>query len=221
MKFGIISDTHDLLRPEVESALAGVDVIFHAGDISSRKVLDRLQAMAPVHAVRGNADKEWAEDLPVFLDFELDGLRFYMTHKKKDLPEDLSPYDIVIVGHSHQYAEKWLTSVQKKRTLIINPGSCGPRRFYQPVTMAVLTVNEDGWTIQRMDIPSSSTSPKIDPGDIRKQIEVCVKEIQKGHGPGEIAKKYRMDPALAEQIVRLYVTHPGVTVDGIMTKMGL
>ena len=37
----------------------------------------------------------------------------------------------------------------------------------------------------------------------------------------EIAKRYGMDPALAEQIARLYVTHPGVTVDGSMGKMGL
>ena len=38
---------------------------------------------------------------------------------------------------------------------------------------------------------------------------------------GKVARKYNMDPALAEQIARLYVTHPGVTEDGIMAKMGL
>ena len=37
----------------------------------------------------------------------------------------------------------------------------------------------------------------------------------------EIARKYKLDPSLVEQIVRLYVTHPGVDVDGIMTKMGM
>ena len=36
-----------------------------------------------------------------------------------------------------------------------------------------------------------------------------------------LSEKYGMDPALTEQIVRLYLTHPGVTVEGIMTKMGL
>ena len=36
-----------------------------------------------------------------------------------------------------------------------------------------------------------------------------------------IAQKRGLDPALAEQIVRLYVTHPDVTADGIMTKLGL
>ena len=63
MKIGIISDTHDFLRPEAVSILSGVDAIFHAGDISSQGILDQLQAMAPVYAVRGNADKEWAEKL--------------------------------------------------------------------------------------------------------------------------------------------------------------
>ena len=42
MKTGIISDTHDLLRPEVISALQGCDCILHGGDISSQRVLDRL-----------------------------------------------------------------------------------------------------------------------------------------------------------------------------------
>ena len=221
MKVGVLSDTHDLLRPEVIGTLQGCDCILHAGDISSRGILDQLQSMAPVYAVRGNADKEWAEKLPSFLDFELGGLRFYMTHKKKDLPADLSRYDIVIIGHSHQYSEKWLAPVQGKRTLVFNPGSCGPRRFRQPITMAVLTVDSDGWTVKRIEIPHPSLIPRIDPGDIKAQIEICMKELQRGHSSEEIAKKYRMDPALVEQIVRLYLTHPGVTADGIMTKMGL
>ena len=68
MKAGILSDTHDLLRPEVTDALQGCDCILHAGDISSRGILDRLEQIAPVKAVRGNNDYEWAEYLPLFLD---------------------------------------------------------------------------------------------------------------------------------------------------------
>ncbi len=59
------------------------------------------------------------------------------------------------------------------------------------------------------------------PGDIHKQIEVILRDTQKGLSIESISKKHRLDPDLVEQIVRLYVTHPGVTVDGIMTKMGL
>ena len=48
-----------------------------------------------------------------------------------------------------------------------------------------------------------------------------VRDTEKGLSADSIAEKRDLDPALVEQIVRLYVTHPGVTVDGIMTKMGL
>lgn len=223
MKTGILSDTHDLLRPEVINALQGCDCILHAGDISSQKILDQLEEIAPVKAVRGNNDKEWAEHLPMFLDFELAGLHIYMTHKKKDLPGDLTSYDLVIYGHSHQYASVWQENAGKHRTLLLNPGSCGPRRFIQPITMAILTTDPDGWVVKQIQIPHTARekTPKMDSGDMHKQIEVIVKDTQKGYSVRTIAEKHGLDPALVEQIVRLYVTHPGVTTDGIMTKMGL
>ncbi len=216
MILGLISDTHNLLRPETLAALEGADAILHAGDINSQQIIDQLQTIAPVYSVRGNADKEWAEHLPPFLDFELGRLRIYMTHKKKDLPSDLSLYDLVLIGHSHQYSEAWQGS-----TLIINPGSCGPRRFHQPITLARAIVEGRDISVTRIDIAHPSHPPKIDPTDIAAQIEVVIKEVDKGRGAANISEKYGIDPALAEQIVRLYLTHPGVTVDGIMTKMGL
>ncbi len=216
MILGLISDTHNLLRPEALAALKGADAILHAGDINSQQILDQLQTIATVYAVRGNADKEWAEHLPPFLDFELGGLRIYITHKKKDLPPDLCPYDLVLIGHSHQYSE-----TRQGSTLIVNPGSCGPRRFHQPITLARAIVEDRDISVTRIDIAHPSRPPKIDPTDIAAQIEVIIKEVDKGRGAVKISEKYGMDPALVEQIVQLYLTHPGVTVDGIMTKMGL
>ena len=223
MKIGIIADTHNLLRPEVIQNLQGCDAILHAGDISSQEILDQLERIAPVKVVRGNNDKEWAEHLPLSLDFESGGLRIYMTHKKKDLPQDLTPYDLVICGHTHQYASVWQESVGNRRTLVFNPGSCGPRRFVQPITMAILQIDPDGWNVRQINIPHAARekSPKIDSGNIYRQIEVVVRDTEKGLSVESIAKKRGLDSALVEQIVRLYVTHPGVTVDGIMTKMGL
>ena len=216
MKLGILSDTHNLLRPEVLDALAGVDAILHAGDVGGRAILDRLGEIAPVYAVRGNADREWAEDLPPGLDLELGGLRICMTHKKKDLPPDLTPYDLALVGHSHQYAESMLG-----RTLLLNPGSCGPRRFRQPITLATAEVENGRIRVSRIEIAQAAPAPKIDPGDLRAQIEAVVKGIEKGRSPRQIAEQTGMDPARAEQIARLWLTHPGVTAEGIMTKMGL
>lgn len=223
MKVGIISDTHNLLRPEVIDCLQGCGCILHGGDISSREILDRLEQLAPVRVVRGNNDKEWAEYLPMFLDFTLSGLRIFMTHKKKDLPPDLTPYDLVIYGHSHQYSSVWQESAGGKRTLLLNPGSCGPRRFIQPVTMAILRTDPSGWAVERVDIPHTAGDrlPKTDGLDIHRQIEIILRDTQKGLTVRDISLKRGLDPALVEQIVRLYVTHPGVTVDGIMTKLGL
>ena len=223
MKIGILSDTHDLLRAEVIDALQGCDCILHGGDISSQRILDQLEQIAPVKVVRGNNDKEWADHLPLFLDFELGGLRIYMTHKKKDLPKDLTPYDLVIYGHSHQYASVWQEPAGKTRTLLFNPGSCGPRRFIQPITMAILRIDSDGWDVKQIQIrhPAKEKAPKMDSDNIYRQIEVVVHDTEKGLSVDSIAQKRELDRGLVEQIVRLYVTHPGVTVDGIMTKMGL
>ena len=119
MKAGIISDTHGMLRPEVAEALDGCDAVLHGGDINKAEIIDSLEKIAPVYVVRGNNDREWADNIPLFLDFELAGKRIYMTHRKKDLPADLSMYDLVVYGHSHKYEE----SVQGS-TVMLNPGSC-------------------------------------------------------------------------------------------------
>ena len=142
-----------------------------------------------MYAVRGNADKEWAEHLFPFLDFELGGLRIYMTHKKKDLPPDLSPYDLVLIGHSHRYSE-----TRQGSSLIVNPGSCGPRRFHQPITLARAVTTDKEIIVTRIDIAHPSRPPKIDPTDIAAQIEVVIKEEDEGRGAAKTSEKKGIDP---------------------------
>ena len=217
MRIGILSDTHGLLRPEALAALRGCGAILHGGDINRQAILDELSKLAPVYAVRGNNDGEWAAHLPLFLDFSLAGLRVYMTHKKKDLPADLGGYDLAVYGHSHRYEE-----ARRGGTLLLNPGSCGPRRFNQAITLAVLEAGDGGIRVDRVDIPHGGRAVALaKPVDLKAQIETVMKETEKGRGPGEIAIRHGWDAALVEQIARLYVTHPGVTADGIMGKMGL
>ena len=217
MKIGIISDTHGLLRPEVTDALRGCEVILHGGDINKQEIIGQLEKIAPVYVVRGNNDKEWAENIPMFLDFELAGLRIYMTHKKKDLPPDISPYELVVTGHSHKYEES-----RQGSTLLLNPGSCGPRRFHQGITMATAEINDGKIIVTRIDIPQKPAGilSKSGTADLKKQIEIVIRETQKNRTPREIAARYGLDVILTEQIARLYLTHPGVTADGILTKMG-
>ncbi len=217
MKIGIVSDTHGLLRPEVINALEGCVAILHGGDITGPEILEKLGDIATVYAVRGNGDKDWAEHIPQVLDFELAGLHIYMTHKKKDLPLDVSDYDLVVFGHSHKYEE-----VRQGKTLMLNPGSCGPRRFHQAITMAVAEITNGSVEITRIDIPQKSVGvlSKSGTADLKKQIETVMKETQKNRSPEAIANKFGYDKVLTEQIARLYLTHPGITADGIMTKMG-
>lgn len=223
-KIGVISDTHGLLRPEVLEALKGCEVILHGGDINKRKILDELETIAPVHVVRGNNDKEWAEYLPETLNLELFGLKIFMVHNKKMIPADLQDMDLVIYGHSHKYEEKSISG-----TFYLNPGSCGPRRFTQPITLAVITVAEGGFQVEKIEIPhvqktGNKSAPAYDaklPENLREMIGEIIKEIDQGKTVSQIAKKNKISKELAEQICRLYLTHPGVDVDGILRKMGL
>ena len=216
---GVLSDTHGLLREEVLLALQGCDAILHGGDINRQEIIDRLQETAPVYVVRGNNDKEWAQQIPNFLDITLFGLHVFMTHKKKDLPEKLSGYDLVVCGHSHRYDLK-----TEDRTVMINPGSCGPRRFNQDITLAMLTVSDEGkiQEIKRIDIPHTKPGPDVSARrDIKSDINHVIREVNRGKSVEDIAASLHMDRDLAEQICRLYLTHHGVDADGIMTKMEL
>ena len=145
IKVGIISDTHGLLRPEVLEELQSCDYILHGGDVNKPEILDTLRAIAPLYVVRGNNDKEWAEDLPKHLTITLGGVTFFMVHNKKDVPRDLGDAQVVVFGHSHKYFEQ-----QQKGRLWLNPGSCGRRRFDQEITMAIMNIDGPDYQVQKL-----------------------------------------------------------------------
>ena len=148
MNLIILSDTHGLLRPAVLELLQSADAILHAGDINSQAVVDKLAAFAPLYVVRGNNDKDWAEAIPHDLTVALEGVRFYMVHSKKDVPVDLTGADAVVFGHSHKYSE-----AQRGDVLWLNPGSCGPRRFHQEITLMRAQVSEGSIQVEKIVIP--------------------------------------------------------------------
>ena len=102
MKLAILSDTHGLLRPEVMDAGA----ILHGGDINRQSILDQLEEYAPLYVVRGNNDKEWAEQLPHDRTVTLEGVTFFLVHNRKEVPAELSGVDVVVFGHSHRYVQE-------------------------------------------------------------------------------------------------------------------
>jgi uncharacterized protein len=149
MLIGVISDTHGLLRPEAVAALRGVEHILHAGDVGNIAILEALQEIAPVTAIRGNVDTHGAcARLPATDVVELGDRLFYLVHSVNDL--DINPVAagiaMVVSGHSHK------ASVSVKGDVVFfNPGSAGPRRFSLPVTVGFVTV-EDGVEASVMEL---------------------------------------------------------------------
>ena len=152
MKLAILSDTHGLLRPQVLEHLKNADAILHGGDINKQSVVDELRQYAHLYVVRGNNDKEWAEEIPHDLTIALGGVTFYMVHNKKELPAKLDGVDVVVFGHSHKYVQE-----EKNGLLWLNPGSCGPRRFHQEITMMVAEVGEGKIRVEKVSIPHEAT----------------------------------------------------------------
>ena len=146
MKIGIISDTHGLLRPQVFEHFEGVEHILHAGDLGPLELLAELEAIAPVTIVWGNTDgMEVCARLPETAMLTLDGIQVVVIHGHQlgsPTPRRLAAAHpgagLVVFGHTHQPLVERIGD-----TLLVNPGSAGPRRFSQPVSLATADV-EDG-----------------------------------------------------------------------------
>jgi putative phosphoesterase len=141
----LISDTHGLLRPEAVRALAGSELIIHAGDVGTPEILDALRAVAPVVAVRGNADRDaWASALPATTVAEVGGTLIYVLHDLNELDIDAlaAGFAVVVSGHSHKPG-----SAERGGVLFVNPGSAGRRRFKLPVTVARLDLGRKPWRV--------------------------------------------------------------------------
>ncbi len=150
---GVISDTHSLLRPEAVDALRGSDLIIHAGDVGAPEVLEQLQQLAPVEAIRGNVDTgRWALPLPSSLTIDFEGHSVHVRHILDDVlpvPEGISA---VVFGHSHK------PSVERRDGILyLNPGSAGPRRFHLPITVARMSLVDGrlAATIIELDVAHS------------------------------------------------------------------
>ncbi|CAE6692294.1 metallophosphoesterase family protein [Paraburkholderia domus] len=137
-RIGLISDTHNLVRPEALQYLAGCDAIIHAGDICNQAVLDALAQIAPVTAVRGNNDiDEPVASLPTRVKLTVQQVMILVVHDIADLGDDprSAGIDVVVTGHSHKPAIS-----ERDGVLFVNPGSAGPRRFKLPISAGMLIV---------------------------------------------------------------------------------
>ena len=135
LRIGLVSDTHNLLRPELLAYLRGTDHIVHAGDICGEAVVTALRDIAPLTVVRGNNDRgAWAQPLPHADTVRFGEVAVHVVHDILDLalPEGVR---VVVTGHSHK------PQVQERDgVLYVNPGSAGPRRFKLPISAGELRI---------------------------------------------------------------------------------
>jgi uncharacterized protein len=157
LRVGLVSDTHGLFEPRLEELFRDCDLILHAGDVVKPEVLSALSRLAPVRAVRGNADEGTPlESLPVMAELELGPLRGLLVHEigspgklAAPLRRELSrrPVKLVVHGHSHRPGVTFLDG-----RWFVNPGSAGPRRFSLPRAAGVLEVMEEGALVRLLDL---------------------------------------------------------------------
>jgi hypothetical protein len=140
MLIGLISDTHGVLRPEALTALSGVALVLHAGDVGGAWILDELRRIAPVHAVYGNVDLP-GPGLESAVDLEIEGARIHLSHGNElGSPSPatlLARYsaDVIVYGHTHRALIE-----RAGPRLVVNPGAAGPRRFNLQPSVARLTI---------------------------------------------------------------------------------
>ena len=132
MLIGLISDTHipDRARElpkNVISSFENVDLILHAGDLTSTKVIDELEKIAPTIAIQGNMDRAAGIMLPNAKVIEAEGLKIGIAHGEVYPRADTQQLlylakqldaDILVTGHSHQPKIEQIDGV-----LLLNPGS--------------------------------------------------------------------------------------------------
>ena len=152
-RIGLISDTHGLVRPSVYTALAGVELILHAGDVGGDDILDELALIAPVRAVYGNTDPQDDPRLSATIDLEIGGVRVHVSHGHElgaPTPEKLlAAYaaDVIVYGHTHK---QLVANVDGR--WVVNPGAAGARRFDLRPSVAQMTIEGTDVNVELVEL---------------------------------------------------------------------
>ncbi len=171
LRVGLVADSHGLHDPKLETLLAGCDLVLHAGDLVRPDVLEALARVAPVRAVRGNNDVGPAfAALPEVLVEELGALTVLVIHdlgaRGRPAPAARAALarhrpQVVVHGHSHRPGAALVEG-----RLVVNPGSCGPRRFSLPRTAALLVVSGRRARVTWHDLAGDVLAPFGEPFEV-------------------------------------------------------
>ena len=148
-KIGLLSDTHGYWDERYVRHFESCDEIWHAGDIGSIEVADRLAAFRPLRAVYGNIDgRELRLRFPQTLRFEVEGAQViikhiggYPGHYDPSVRGSLltRPPQLFISGHSHILKVKYDKTLSM---LHINPGAAGKQGFHRVRTLVRFVVDQ-------------------------------------------------------------------------------
>ncbi|WP_273274553.1 metallophosphoesterase family protein [Maribacter polysiphoniae] len=156
-KILLLSDTHSHIDDAILKYVRQADEVWHAGDIGSLKVTDRIEALKPLRGVHGNIDDHVIQkEFPLHQRFKCEEVDVWITHiggyppkYNSNVYKDIkaNPPKLFISGHSHILKVMW----DKKLDLLhMNPGACGKHGFHQVRTMLRFVI--DGKDIKDLEI---------------------------------------------------------------------
>jgi len=144
----LMSDTHSYLDDAMIKYIKAADEVWHAGDIGSYDIVERIKKIKPFKAVYGNIDgQDIRKEYKLQRRFTIEGIRILMTHiggypgryTKRIKPIlDKNPPDLFITGHSHILR---VMQDKKYKFLHLNPGAAGIEGFHYMRTMLRFELN--------------------------------------------------------------------------------
>ena len=145
MRILVLADTHNHVPPKLDELAAGVDEIWHLGDVVAPSILETVRSVGPpVTIVRGNCDanSEW----PLIVDLERNGVRFRLTHIPPKQPA--ADVDVLLHGHTHVPRDEVRGGVR-----FLNPGCVTRPNRGAPASVAHLEISASGelrWELTRL-----------------------------------------------------------------------
>lgn len=146
----LLSDTHSSLDERFFPHFKKVDEIWHAGDIGSLSITDKLQKFASLKAVFGNIDNKIIQsEFDKIILFKCENVKVMMTHiggypgkYEKEVKKiiDKEKPTLFISGHSHILKVMY----DKKNMLLhMNPGAIGNHGIHQVKTALIFKIEEE------------------------------------------------------------------------------